>query len=322
MALPQAIQRQADRAKEIEEGILSGTLENQEPELETPEVEDGSEGESPEDNTLTQDTPIQPEEPAEPEPQDPGVWEHKYRVLQGKYNAEVPRLHDEIKGLKESNSFLQGKMELLERLVAEKSAQPEDQQPEEEAPEVENLKENFPDIYEGVKKLLDSVANQTKDTTQKVEATGAQVNNVLANLFYANLANKVPDWETVNSSREFVEWLQQRERFTGSTKHELLMNAFAQGDADTVAEFFLEFKNESRSTAPNGNRPLSSKQVVPPTGKPSPAPSGTPSPTYKQSDIEEFYRQAALGKIPLKERNATEAKFTKAMQEGRILFNQ
>lgn len=325
MALPQAVKKQIEQTKELEEKILEGGVQSvdQPDPSDTPTEPDLPEEDLPQDGGPVQDNPTDTDNPEEPT-QGASNWEHKYRVLQGKYNAEVPRLHDEIKQLKEQNAFLTGKLELLERLVAERDvSSPENATPPELPPEVETLKENFPDIYAGVQKLLESVGAETQQAKAQVQDTNKQVANALSMVFYTQLATKVPDWEQINKSPEFIQWLQQREKFTTATRYDLLMDAFNKADVDTVAEFFTAFKEEkSASSVPPANLPP--EQIVPPKGQGSrKATSGGGNlKVYKQSEIEEFYRKAALGKIPSATRRRQEAEFVQAVKDGRILYNK
>jgi hypothetical protein len=51
-------------------------------------------------------------EPPPPPPPPPAEdWEHKYRVLQGKYNSEVPRLSGQVSSLQAQLDELTAKME-------------------------------------------------------------------------------------------------------------------------------------------------------------------------------------------------------------------
>ncbi|RLG69035.1 hypothetical protein DRN93_01205 [archaeon] len=330
--LPISIQKQAEEARRLEEEIVRQAQEQEEtPSEEEPQTEEEVEpttDESPTSEPVGEPTQDAEEEHAEED------WEHKYRVLQGKYNAEVPRLHDEVKSLKQDNDFLKGKLELLERLMMENAKQ-EPTQPqtptetqEPEPPEVVQLREDFPDIYKGVVKLVERLVAKQTQIEEKLSSTEENLAQTQAKLFYSALSRQVPDWEALNTSPDFINWLQAREPYTGMSRHELLLQAFQSGDADRVATFFLDYKREMgldsvETPAQPQEKPRQPRNIVPPQGRTSGASSGRRSSKYyRQSEIEEFYRKLALGKIPQQEAKQREAEYIKAMQEGRVLFNK
>lgn len=247
-------------------------------------------------------------------------WEHKYKVLQGKYNAEVPRLHQELKQARHEIEFLKGKLAMMETLLAQKPIN-EPVRDDDNDEVVKKLKEEFPDIYSAVKRMLDKYAPKhelneiaTKVDT-RVKQTEEQVQQKLYSAFLAQLAQKVPDWQVLNVDPEFLEWLSGKDRLSTRTRHELMLEAFQAGDVDTVAEFFLAYKEAKKQQAPQQQ-----PNIVPPAGRSSP-PTGKPKPIYKQSEIEEFYRLVALGRIPPDVKRKKEEEFISAMQEGRVLLN-
>src|SRR5207248_2233709 len=95
--LPQKIREAAERAEQIHRQVYGGNT-----------------GSEPTPAPVVDAAPIDaPQEPAvqEPAPVDPSPvptvnWEEKYKVLDGKYRAEVPRMAQEIRGLKDANEEL------------------------------------------------------------------------------------------------------------------------------------------------------------------------------------------------------------------------
>lgn len=320
--LPEAVQKQVEETQKIAQQLLSGQQEtpDNEDQSDSP-VENSGEEISSEDVQPTQDIEPTREEP-ESEEESSEDWEHKYRVLQGKYNAEVPRLHDEVKELRNQNGFFAGKLELLEKLVAEKTVQPSQEvnQPEEETlpTEVQQLKEDFPDIYAGVTKLVESLVKRTQNIENKLGQSEEQMAQTKTQMFLSRLTEKVPDWEEINVSPEYLQWLQAKERYTGKTRHELLLDAYNRQDVETVAGFFLDYKAETAPPPPAQTR----QNILPPAGRSGSSSRASAKPFFKQSEIEEFYRQKALGKVPGADSVGKEKEIIAAMQEGRVLFNQ
>ena len=328
--LPKQVQEMVEQAQEAEKGLFGdhppqedeGTqpdegVEGQEPE--TPEV--------PEDAPPTEEIPVgeEGEEPSGEEPPSGDVdWEHKYRVLQGKYNAEVPRLHKELKQLKREKEELLARLSLLEQMVvqlqaqqtAAPSAEPATAQPEEEEEELKLLKENYPEVYNAITKLLEKTIH--KQVEPKLHEVSEQT-------FYTQLTTIVPDWQSINTDPEFIEWLNQADPISGFTRMQLLRQAYEQKDVNRVARFFIAYKEEKQKAQQSASTPPpAAKNVAPPQRKTAPSsPTGRGSKkVFKQSEVEEFYKLAAMGKIPLDERKRMEEEILRAVMENRILYGK
>jgi hypothetical protein len=238
--------------------------------------------------------------------------------LQGKYNKEVPRLHEEMRSIRQENDFLRGKLELLERLVAENSRIGGSQHEEssEEDDDIATLKNDFPEIYKAIEKMLRKSLPKDADSKASYAAQAAQ--QAVMATFQMKLSSLVPDWQQLNTDPNFLEWLKHRDRFSRRTRHELMLEAFSHGDAETVAEFFNAFKalsgDQSQKAQPR-------QHISPPVGR-SKSPGSQSSRTFKQSEIEEFYRRAALGKVDPQTKDRFEREILQAMKEGRVFFNQ
>ena len=299
--IPSAVQKQADQAEELARKVAAaGELEEETPEV-TEEVEAVEEQVTEEEAPSSQDD-----------------WEHKYKVLQGKYNAEVPRLQEENRKLQGDMRLFQEKLDLLERFIAEHQTQSASQAPTTEVSEDESvvqLKEDFPEVYSGIMKLLEGfraeIQQMLEDRVQPVSQAAEQT--ALA-AFKARLSALVPGWMELNTDSGFLEWLKVRDRFTGLTRHEILMKAFEDRDADRVAEFFLAYESE------NQPKKTSHTPTVPPQGKPySPKVDAGPQGKYwTAEEVKDFYTKKALGKLSASEAAKTEADILNAMREGRV----
>ncbi|MDR7134558.1 hypothetical protein J2X06_001742 [Lysobacter niastensis] len=62
--------------------------------------------------------------------------------------------------------------------------------------------------------------------------------------YFADLDAKIPDWEKVNDSREFVDWLKNRDEHSGETYYNLLASAHKQRNVERVIEVFRIYKPE------------------------------------------------------------------------------
>ena len=241
-------------------------------------------------------------------------WEAKYKTLQGKYNAEVPRLNQEVKSLREEAAKLRAKVELFEQLVAQ---QPATKQSNEEdiEPEIKQLKDDFPEIYKAVLKLMEKHAVSKQD----LQTVNQQVQHAQLSSFYSRLAQKVPDWETLNTDKDFLAWLQEPADFTNKTKQQLLNEAAYAGDADLVAKFFLAYKSQ---TSPPAADDKLSNMVAPPKGRSPTAVTNNSSakPIFTAQQVEQFYRDKSLGRISKDKAAQMEEAILAAAREKRIKF--
>jgi len=299
--MPTTVERIKEETKKVEEEYLKTLQQPSDEQAQTQE---------PEPQTQEPETP----QTQEPVKSDEELWEHKYNVLQGKYNAEVPRLHQELKQIREENNYLRGKLELLENIVAQKgqSAQP---MAENEDPDIKQLKEDFPEVYKAVEKLLAKTTQQVA-TKDEVKATEEKVNKVVTMSFYDQLTNLVPDWQALNQDPEFLAWLSEVEPYTGKTKHELMLMAYNEGSASKVAQFFNNFK---KLKTPPPQQPVNnlSSMVSPPKGRAQSAPVSN-KPIFTEAQVTQFYVDKALGKIPKEDADRLDREIAMAFKEGRI----
>ena len=340
MVIPKQIQDMVDKATELEKKFgetnppeAAEEGEQQEGQGAVTEVPEDIPGEDVTAQFESQeDASEEGEEAQQEEPEKPVDWEHKYKVLQGKYNAEVPRLHKEIKALKKEKEDLLARIQLLEQMVMQMQATqmqapaptPQPTPTEEvEDDDLKALKENYPEVYNALQKLLSKqVATEIKP----------QIEQVAEQTFYTQLSALVPDWQTINVDPKFLAWLNQVDPVSGYTKHQLLRMAYEERDAVKVARFFQAYKQEQQqqvsaeeaSTTPTTpSTPPATKAAAPPHRRTAANPARrTNKRVYKQSEIEAFYRDAALGKIPPDEWRNLEKELVAAVVEGRVLYNK
>lgn len=286
--------------KQLEEELLKASSQELSPSEDEEKVEEELAEEYREIPQEEVETPVIDEDEEE-------KWKHKYNVLQGKYNAEVPRLQQEVKKLQEENAYLLTKLELLEKVVEETKAQPEkkvEDLQEDEDTDIKTLKEDFPEIYRAVKKIM------SKTVPQEVKTITEEMKQQKTANFFTTLKTLVPNWEELNVDEGFLRWLKEVDLFTGKTRHELLLDAYSKFDVNRVASFFkaysdgLPINRQQAHVAPQSrsiSTPATNKKIL------------------RQSQIEDFYRKKALGKISSADAKRFEQEIISAMKEGRII---
>ena len=262
----------------------------------------------PQPSVESQDPPTsQPPIDSPPTPQEES-WEHRFKVLQGKYNAEVPRFAHENKDLK-------GRLQSLEEQLDEmKNAKPAELLVKPE--EIEQYGEGLIDVARRVaREELASKDAQIAKLRSEIDSVKSVQSHVVQDNFFKSLTEMVPDWEALNADTNFLNWLDGVDDLTGETRQALLGKAEQQRDPVRAAKFFNTFKKTSQSWAAQSAASLE-QQIVPSTNQ---APS-TPQAKkiWTRAEITNFYDRVRRGSISDADAFAIEADISSATVEGRI----
>jgi hypothetical protein len=235
-------------------------------------------------------------------------WEHRFKVLQGKYNAEVPRFAHENKDLK---NRLQALEEQLEEM---KNAKPPELLVKPE--EIEQYGEGLIDVARRVaREELASKDALIAKLKSEIDSVKSVQSHVVQDSFFRSLTEMVPDWEALNADANFLSWLDEVDDLTGETRQALLGRAEQARDPVRAAKFFNTYKKMSQTWAAKSAASLE-QQIVPPTNQ---APS-TPQAKkiWTRAEITNFYDRLRRGTISDADANAIEADIASASVEGRI----
>ena len=305
MAMPRAVEAAAKRAEELHAQLYT----QQNPE------EPAEPQNQPDPGQAPQDPPADPasQDSQDPAPQDPpkeDPWEHKYKVMEGKYRAEVPRLAADNRDLRQKLDAITADLERLKSqpsTPAQSLISPEDR---------EKYGDDLLDVIkrtaqeqvtakdaeiEDLKRRLDGVH---QDTAKNAEVT-----------FYDRLGELVPDWVAINAEDGFLKWLDEYDEFTGRTRQDLLSDAENARDAVRVGRFFTKWKAEQTQSVATSQRALES-QVVPDSNKVVKAPQGKRF--FTRAEIAAFYAAARRGEMSSKDMVAMEAEIHAATLDGRV----
>ena len=184
---------------------------------------------------------------------DDNPYKQRFKVLQGKYNAELPR---ERARADEAEAKLR---ELMEQRSSSNSEAAEDS----EFPELDALyvrKEELQDL------------NKPDDLSV----------TVARKQMFTELASIHPDWEEVNANPDFLGWLAQFDPLTGVQRQEALSQAEAQFDGAAIADVISDWKATQRSTK---QKPDLRRKTIPSNAR-GEAPQGKP--TYSRAKAEAY----------------------------------
>ncbi|MFZ1539683.1 MAG: hypothetical protein WAT23_20160 [Chromatiaceae bacterium] len=273
----------------------------------------------------TEDVPPAPEPPRVASvdvPQEPPEvpeekWEHKYRRLQGKYDAELPRLHQQVREL-------QGVIQHLQQAPPAPPAAPA-RPPEPEKyvsdEDVANYGEDFVDIQRRI--TLDA----TRDVRKQVEELKAQLAQqhvqVQTVSFETRLLEAVPDFKQVNSDPAWFEWLDEFDPLIRGPRRLVAQAAHNQGDVESIKAYVELFK-QSRGTppapAPKVDRQQELQRQVQPSRASASVPHSGAKKTFTLGEADALFNRiqhlTAQGRID--EAKRLDAEISAAYAEGRI----
>ena len=318
MALPRVIQEQVEQADAFVAQMNGQTTPNAET---APEPDP-----NPDVNPEPQPQPISQEEEPKPAPVPEETWERKYLTLKGMYDAEVPRLHSQMRELNQQ----------VQTLIAE-AAVAKAQQPKQDAVTAKPLiteqdKEAFgSDLLDLIDRATEQKLAGNRDLEAQLRAEINELKGKLGNVterqvvsdkdrYEAALSAQVPDWEAMNVDQGFLTWLAEVDPVYGMPRQYALTNAYESLDANRTATIFKQYKATlAPAQRPQANRELQ-RQVAPTRSHTSPAPrtSTADKRVYTTSDIDSFYAEWRRGMIDEAEAVQIERDIHAAINEGRI----
>lgn len=274
-----------------------------------------------------------PEPDKEPDLNSEQTWEAKYKVLQGKYNAEVPKMRDEIQSLKqqldrapldaaEHQQQISQLTQQIETLTGQLEAK---NQPDGDDIDALISEEYGPELSAHIRKAIEKHTSKPVQTGNDVSDLKKTVENIqraneqtqhqakMTSLEAMLKADGI-DFSQMDSDPLFHEWLAGEEGQSGQARQSFLEHHFASGDLKRAAAFYIAFKAQERSSFdknPLGNHVDAAQRHSAPD-------SGTEPETWSATDIERFYADVRKGRLTQAEINKYEQSLARAMQEGRV----
>lgn len=328
MALPKAVQQQLEEADRIVDninGVQTGEGSSETNPANTqsdPNVDQNLQQDPPPNDPQPVNTVSQETQPTEvPEEK----WSHKYHTLKGMYDAEVPRLHSQVREMQTQ----------IQQLIADK-AQVEARVAE--APKASSLitdedKEAFgPDLIDLIERATEAKVATLKSSEAQLKDEIKQLKGQLGNVeerqvvsdkdrFLSALTQQVPDWEALNVNQGFLNWLQDVDPVYGIPKHVALTNAYENGDVTRVASIFKTYKQTVTPAAPQAksNQQELQRQVAPTRTRSTSQPGDNQDkPMFNNQDIEKFYSDWRRGYYTDEEAAQMEKQIHAAIAEGRV----
>jgi hypothetical protein len=319
MALPRVIQEQVEQADAFVAQMNGQPADN----ADTAPQSDPN----PDVNPEPQTQPISQEEDPKPVPDvSEETWQSKFFALKGKYDAEVPRLHSQMREMSQQ----------VQTLITEAAVAKAQQTKQEPVPVktliTEQDKEAFgSDLLDLIDRATEQKLAGNRDLEAQLRSEINELKSKLGNVterqgvsdkdrYEAALGAQVPDWEAMNIDQGFLTWLAEVDPVYGMPRQYALTNAYESLDANRTATIFKQYKATIAPTPrPQANRELQ-RQVAPTRSHTSPAPTTSTADkrVYTTSDIDSFYAEWRRGMIDEAEAVQIERDIHAAINEGRI----
>lgn len=322
MSLPKSVQAQAEAARKHFDTPENPEEASPQGKPQAPEVDDRN---PPPAEPKVPDEPkpeegAQPvEEPAKSEPKaesdDALYWQHRFNVLQGKYNSETKTLRDENRELKQQVADKDRRITDLEQQgpAAGNSGVSDDQ--------LTQFKQEFgEDLVTFVERMVTQRAaaapqpdtSQVQDLEERVSRFEQEKQQDTQARFWMTLEKAVPTFREINGEPTFHQFLAQFDSQTGKQRQQALLEAQQALDAKGVADIFQLYLNQSAKP----DRRVPEEAVEPRTTRATSAPEGKK--LWTRAEISQFYRDKTTGRYKADEAERLEADIFAAQQEGRI----
>lgn len=318
-SVPKQVREQADRANEIHNQVYNPEdtpdddaddqgqghdepqIDDVDPQLKQPPVDDSGDADAPDVPTAPKDPPAaKDDEPTE-------SWEQRYRTAQGLLKAESQRWAAERREL-------QVEIEDLKKAVAKPAEKQPAKDPAKPLVTDADLETYGPELLDVIGRKAQEMAAQIVDARMaelkpELESTKKQVTDIAQqsyktneDKFYGELERSVPDWKAINTDQNWLAWLGEVDPLSGVPRQRYLDNAAQQLDHAHVARLFNAYKESAGIETPKKESPAAKPAHRKPEISPSPRAVGNATaPTHREpqvgvsrSEIDAHYRRSTL----------------------------
>ena len=242
------------------------------------------------------------------------VWEQKYKVLQGKYNAEVvqagnktsddSQMYSENMQLKSQLRTMQGQLDAKSQVT----------QPGNDASGF--LAEEYGEEF--TKAIDERIASQQAGTHQQVQNMQEANHHNQTEMRKATLTEMLKaqgiDFVQVDNDPMFHQWLADDDGNTRQKRQTFLHQNFAAGDLSATAAYYIDFKAHERSSF-KANPLDNHVDVSASNGTPD---AGAEPDIWTTADMERLYDDFRRNRIDEATFNKFEHQLFRAQEEGRF----
>jgi len=332
MALPKQVQQQLDEVEELEKQLeAQGEETKAKPEVKKKKTSKKAKAKDTEVE-VTDDEPIEEPVAVEATPADDSIEEvsesfkQKYATLRGKYDAEVPRLHQQVKELTDQMNAIREEAHAAKKAEAEKPKEKvsyvTDADREEYGDDLIDFQRRVAkEVSQDYEERFEQQSRVIQDLQSKISNTDNQVGEVG---FTQKLNALVPGFDQLDNDERWVAWLNEIDPMTRGPRRDQAQAAFNSGDAEAVAHYVSLFRGSVEPVA-NGKSDRQTeleKQVTPSRSASTVASksSNNSSKIYSEKELDRGWTKIrdlnSQGKYDDAEK--LEAELTVAYMEGRV----
>jgi len=312
MSLPKQVQKQIEEVAEIEKQMRLPVADP-----EPPQVDGSDPGANPPEIPIPETVVKVEIEPPKVVPAVGEDWEHRFKTLSGKYNAEVPNLHQQVKAL--NTQMKQMELDF-------KQAEPAQKRP---SVVTDDEYETFGEDLLGVtQRQVDAGAAQSDERFKRLEAENSRLREQMQQTevsvgtmsFEKMLHRTVPDFEAINDNPQWVAWLDQVDPLLRAPRRVVAQQAFDSGDVEAISDYVKLFKQTTAPVKADTSRATLEAQVAPSRTGSTGSGTTTQARTYTSAQAEAVF--AKMTSLNMKgrydEAAKLDAEITTAYTEGRV----
>ena len=318
MALPRQVEAQLRELEQIERQIA----ESQNPASANPEPEQDPPAEpSTPEPAAAEPKPVEPK----PEPTEPAIaeetWQSRYIALKGKYDAEVPRLHADVREFK-------GQLDKLQKVVETKPVETKKPAVAEKLVTDADVQAFGEDLIEVQRKVarevaaefrgeLDAMRAENEQLREQLTTTGSQVSEAS---FEQRLYRMVPDFQDVNADPRWINWLNEVDPLLRAPRKSVAQDAFNRADAEAVAHYVGMFKSSISPAVQNNDKAAELEKQIQPKRSASTAPISPQARIYTDAQVQKMFQKSVelSSRGQREEAMKLEAEIDAAYREGRV----
>ncbi|MBY6105019.1 hypothetical protein KUW19_00820 [Ferrimonas balearica] len=316
MTLPKSVAAQVEAAEAAQKALIEGRNTSEAEAVDTPQEPTEAPAEvTAENGSVPEPMPAESQEPGINWQQRAEAAEQRYRVLQGKYNAEIKAAKDELgHGNNAELDQLRQQVSMLSAQLNQAQTQPPAQpQAAPVSMDLSRLREDYGDEFvDDVGRLIHEQAGRLVE--ERLRDVGQSVNQLThqqkVGQLGSMLAQQGIDFNAVNADPLFLQWLSEADPLSGMPRQRLLDAAFGeQGDLSRTVTIFRQFveSNPAHVAAPSVTTPNPERYAtVKPSAPLQQAPAERAS--FDPNAYQRLCNQKALGRI-------TDEEFTRLERE-------
>lgn len=264
--------------------------------------------------------------------QEDNIWHERFKEINGKYLAEVPRLAADKRELKKDIARLEEQVRVLTEQIA--SASGNGKETHSQDAEINELLDTFGE--EGSQKINAYLDKRVRALESRFESKLKPVETGIESIktgqavtakqrYIENLDRLVPAWRKYDIDSGFRKWLDENTaKYSGQSFRQILTEADLQMNAATVAEMILDYENSIAplKAASNDTKQKELEKLVVPAkvGGSGSVPKGNETEKISIKVIEKFYDDIKHGKFKGSEQDKKrlETLYDQALYEHRV----